>query len=430
MTSQDFRTLGVTEPLLRGLRLQNFTQPTPIQARAIPLVLEGEDVLGIAQTGTGKTAAFSLPILQQLAGEKAQTRNGRIRALILAPTRELVVQIDQTVRVLSRDLRLFSLPIYGGVGRRPQIDKLRRGVDIVVATPGRFMDLLQEGHIDLNGVRHLVLDEADRLLDMGFIHDIKRIVAQLPKERQSLLFSATMPKTVAHLAADVLNEPKRVEVERQTPTPNAIEQRVIHVAKADKRELLTDLLANKALSRVIVFTRTKHMANRVAEHLEKADLPAEALHGNKSQSARQNALKRFHGGKARVLVATDIAARGIDVPKISHVINFDLPNEPESYVHRIGRTARAGGSGVALSFCDSSELAYLRDIERLLGRSLEAEGEVPSQEEMARAQPAGRNKRPGGARPNSRNGHKNKGRRFGSGDKRPQRSNTRERRSA
>jgi ATP-dependent RNA helicase RhlE len=390
--------------LLRALHAKQFTIPTPIQAATIPAILSGRDMLGIAQTGTGKTGAFALPILQELSAEKAFTKGGRIRALILAPTRELVVQIEQALRVFGRNVPLFTLAVYGGVGRRPQIERLCRGVDIVVATPGRLLDLLEEGHIDLGYVSHLVLDEADRMLDMGFIHDIRRIVALLPKQRRSLLFSATMPKTVEGLARDILTNPERIEVARQGVAPAAIEQRVIHVPTPDKRQLLTTLLDDKAMSRVIVFTRTKHMANRVAEHLGKNGTDAEALHGNKSQSARQQALKRFTQGSARVLVATDIAARGIDVPAISHVVNYDLPNEPESYVHRIGRTARAGGAGIAVSFCDRGELAFLRDIERLIGRVLPAEGDLPGPNERGTGENKQQKKRSNRGRPNSGRG--------------------------
>jgi len=402
-----FRDLGVSETLLRGLTAQQFTTPTPIQEKSIPLILAGRDILGLAQTGTGKTGAFALPILQQLSEGKADTRQGRIRALILAPTRELVVQIEKALRLFGRNERLFTLAVYGGVGRRPQIDRLRRGADIVVATPGRFLDLYDEGHISLKAVTHLVLDEADRMLDMGFIHPIRRIVGDLPRERRSLLFSATMPRGVETLSREILTNPERVEIERQTVAPSAIEQRVIHVRTPEKRELLKRLLTEDGMKRVIVFTRTKHMANRVAEQLDKAGEAAEALHGNKSQSARQNALKRFQSGQARVLVATDIAARGIDVPAISHVINYDLPNEPESYVHRIGRTARAGGSGVAISFCDRGEIAYLKDIEKLIGIRIEAEGDLPSPDEMKRQAPAAPHKkrggRPGQGKPQARN---------------------------
>ena len=301
MTNTTFSDLGLTGQLLSTLEAARFHVPTPIQAKTIPLILSGKDVLGIAQTGTGKTGAFALPLLQQLAENRVSTKNGRIRALILAPTRELAVQIEAALRIFGRQMRLYQVAVYGGVGRRPQIEQLRRGVDIVIATPGRFLDLYDEGHIDMSNLSHLVLDEADRMLDMGFINDIRRIVSGMPKERRSLLFSATMPKTIDRLAAEILNQPARVEMPRESV----------------------------------------------------------------SQAARQQALKRFRSGNARVLVATDVAARGIDVTAISHVINFDLPNEPESYVHRIGRTARAGGSGVALSFCGRDEIAYLRDIERL-----------------------------------------------------------------
>ncbi len=365
-----FETMGLAPRLLARLAEQKITEPTPIQSQAIPPAMEGRDVMGLAQTGTGKTAAFALPILQQLSAERVVTRQGRIRALILAPTRELVVQIEKELRRFGRNERLFTQAVYGGVGRRPQIEGLRRGADIVVATPGRFLDLYDEGHITLEGLTHFVLDEADRMLDMGFIHAIRRIVGDLPKQRRSLLFSATMPKTVEGLARDILDRPEKVEIARQTVAPSAIDQKVIHVATPEKRGLLKDLLQDESLKRVIVFTRTKHMANRVAEQLDKAGFSSEALHGNKSQSARQNALKRFQSGKARVLVATDIAARGIDVTAISHVINYDLPNEPENYVHRIGRTARAGRDGAAVAYCAAHEMPELQAIEKTMGRQI------------------------------------------------------------
>lgn len=405
----------MSESLLRSLSGCGFSIPTPIQETTIPLILAERDVMGLAQTGTGKTGAFALPILQQLSAERAVTRQGRIRALILAPTRELVVQIEKELRRFGRNERLFTQAVYGGVGRRPQIEGLRRGADIVVATPGRFLDLYDEGHITLEGLTHFVLDEADRMLDMGFIHAIRRIVGDLPKQRRSLLFSATMPKAVEGMARDILTNPEKVEIARQTVAPSAIDQKVIHVATPEKRSLLKDLLQDESLKRVIVFTRTKHMANRVAEQLDKAGFASEALHGNKSQSARQNALKRFQSGKARVLVATDIAARGIDVPAISHVINYDLPNEPESYVHRIGRTARNGGSGIAISFCDRGELTYLRDIEKLVGVTISAEGDLPA---------ANEEKRPSQNRSRSKRG------RPGGGYGKPRRSGQRQRRAA
>ena len=366
----NFSDLGVAEPLRRALQAENYTSPTPIQARAIPLLLEGRDLLGIAQTGTGKTAAFALPLLQRLHESGTRPAPKSAQVLILAPTRELAIQIGDSLKTYGRHLNLRHTVILGGVGANPQIRAMARGVHFLVATPGRLLDLVNQGHIRLDRVSHLVLDEADRMLDMGFVRDVRKIVAALPKVRQSLLFSATMPGDVAKLAGEMLHNPVRIEVTPKVVTAERIEQRVYHVPSAGKRALLAKLLEAPDLSRVIVFTRTKHGANRVAKQLGQVGVDAEAIHGNKSQSARQRALERFRTGAARVLVATDIAARGIDVDEVSHVINFELPNEPESYVHRIGRTARAGAGGIALSFCDPSERAYLRDIEKLTKRKV------------------------------------------------------------
>jgi ATP-dependent RNA helicase RhlE len=370
VTNPTFSELGFCEPICRALVAENYTTPTAIQMRAIPLLLEGRDLLGIAQTGTGKTAAFALPILQKLGKPQQPLAPKSVHALILAPTRELAVQIGESFAVYGRHLALRHTVILGGVNQSSQVKAMARGVDILIATPGRLLDLVEQGHVRLDEVKFLVLDEADRMLDMGFIHDVRRIVGRLPRQRQSLLFSATMPKDVARLAADMLREPVRVEVTPQVVTVDRIDQRVFFVPAAQKHALLYDLLKDAALSRVIVFTRTKSHANRVSEYLERAGISADAIHGNKSQNARQRALDRFRTGDARVLVATDIAARGIDVDGVSHVVNFELPNEPESYVHRIGRTARAGKSGIAFSFCDASERGFLRDIERLTKRPL------------------------------------------------------------
>ncbi|PKQ08030.1 MAG: DEAD/DEAH box helicase, partial [Alphaproteobacteria bacterium HGW-Alphaproteobacteria-11] len=369
MTTKTFADLGIAEPLCRALAAQNYTTPTPIQAQSIPALLEGRDLLGLAQTGTGKTAAFVLPILQRLDPQAKRPHKGA-RVVILAPTRELAIQIGQSIETYGRNLKLRHTVIFGGVNQFRQVKALAGGVDILVATPGRLLDLMNQRHADLRQASVLVLDEADRMLDMGFIHDVKKIVAALPKTRQSLLFSATMPSNIEHLAAEILNDPVRVEVRPEIITVDKIDQRVLHVDGKRKRELLTKLLDNSELSRVIVFTRTKHCANRVSEQLEKTGIAAEAIHGNKSQGARQRALDQFRTGKARVLVATDIAARGIDVTGITHVINYELPNEPESYVHRIGRTARAGKSGIAISFCDASERSHLRSIEKLTKRPI------------------------------------------------------------
>ena len=381
-TSTSFADLGITKPLLRALHAENYDIPTPIQAQAIPPLLAGKDLLGVAQTGTGKTAAFALPILQQLATRHERAGRNAARALILAPTRELAIQIGDALRTYGRHLGLRHTVIVGGVGQQPQVRALSRGTDIVVATPGRLLDLINQGHVRLKSASFLVLDEADRMLDMGFIRDVRKIVAALPRERQSLLFSATMPADVARLASEILRDPIRIEVSPKTVTVDKVEQHVYFVDAARKRALLIDLLRDPALARVIVFTRTRHGANRVSEQVEKAGFTTEALHGNKSQGARQRALDRFRAGKARVLVATDIAARGIDVDDITHVINFELPNEPESYVHRIGRTARAGAAGIALSFCDSSERSHLRGIERLTKRPMAVAGDRRAHEQM------------------------------------------------
>jgi ATP-dependent RNA helicase RhlE len=391
-----FAELGLAEPLLRALAAANYTTPTPIQAQSIPALLQGRDMLGLAQTGTGKTAAFALPILQRLTEQNEHVAPKSVRALILAPTRELAVQISDSFKTYGRNLRLRHAVILGGVSQGPQVRALSRGVDILIATPGRLMDLLNQRHLRLDKVSHLVLDEADRMLDMGFIRDVRKIVAQLPARRHSLLFSATMPAEVAKLAAELLHNPLRVEVTPQKIAVERIEQSVYHVSMSEKRDLLEKLLGDPAFSRVIVFTRTKHRANRVAEQLEKAGISSDAIHGNKSQNARQRALDAFRSGRARVLVATDIAARGIDVPGITHVINYELPNEPESYVHRIGRTARAGAGGAAISFCDAEERGNLRDIERLTKQQLTVIGAAPANDDRAARRPAQR-QRPGQA---------------------------------
>jgi ATP-dependent RNA helicase RhlE len=365
-----FADLGVAEPIRRTLLRSGYTEPTPIQQRAIPPLLDGRDLLGIAQTGTGKTAAFALPILQRLAGPPPRRGRGP-SALILVPTRELAVQVADAIKTYGAELTVRGSVIFGGVGQGGQVRALRGGIDILVATPGRLLDLVEQGHAKLNEVSHLVLDEADRMLDMGFIRDIRRILAELPRERQSMLFSATMPPEIARLAADILRHPERVEVAPAGTAIERVEQRVFHVATSDKRALLSALLKDPAMTRVIVFTRTKHGANRVAEQLGKSGVSAAAIHGNKSQSARQAALDSFRSGRTRVLVATDIAARGIDIDAVTHIVNYELPNFPETYVHRIGRTARAGAAGSALSFCDPSERPFLRDIEKLMRRTIE-----------------------------------------------------------
>ena len=384
MNITSFSELGLAEPIQRALIARNHLIPTPIQAQAIPHLLAGRDMLGIAQTGTGKTAAFALPILQQLSQQNGKKGGRSPRALILAPTRELAIQIGEEFRAYAQHLHLRHTVVYGGVSQRPQVVALARGVEIVVATPGRLLDLMTQKRLRLDEVECFVLDEADRMLDMGFIRDVRKIIAALPQKRQSLLFSATMPNEVARLSGDILSDPIRIEIAPQATPIERIEQRIYHVEADGKGALLSSILDDPALSRVLVFARTKHRANRVADRLDKQGIAADAIHGNKSQGARQRALKRFRAGDARVLVATDIAARGIDVDGVTHVINYELPNEPESYVHRIGRTARAGADGIALSFCDRAERGYLRDIERLLKQRLTVIGDAPAADDLDR----------------------------------------------
>jgi ATP-dependent RNA helicase RhlE len=378
LTQTTFTALGLAEPLLRALEARKFEIPTPIQADSIPHLLANHDLLGLAQTGSGKTAAFTLPVLHHLSAQQVRPAAFVTRALILAPTRELALQIDETVRALSTHLRLRTVVIIGGASRFKQVEAMRRGADIVIGTPGRVCDLMQTRELHLGAVTQFVLDEADRMLDLGFIKDIRRIVAALPPQRQSCLFSATMPAEVTNLASSLLRNPVRVEIARKEETAPKIEQFVHHLAQSGKQSLLLSLLQDEALSRVIVFTRTKHGANKVTAVLENAGIQANAIHGNKSQPQREKALREFRSGRARVLVATDIAARGIDVTGVSHVVNFDLPMEVESYVHRIGRTARAGAEGVAISFCDPSERGMLRQIERVTKQALTLVGEPPA----------------------------------------------------
>ncbi len=371
LTEVSFSGLGIAEPIERALTAENYTTPTPIQTQAIPSLIDGRDFLGLAQTGTGKTAAFTCPLLQRLTVDRRHAGPRACRALILAPTRELAIQIGESIRVYSRYVSVRHTVITGGVSQGRQVQAMARGVDILVATPGRLLDLIGQGHVALHSVRTLVLDEADRMLDMGFIRDIRKIVAWLPKQRQTMLFSATMPAEIEELARAILVDPVKVAVTPENVTVDRIEQRLFHVPTSAKRALLETLLEDPSMARVIVFTRTKHGANRLAGQLVRSGINADAIHGNKSQAARQRALENFRDNAARVLVATDIAARGLDVDGISHVVNYDLPVEAESYVHRIGRTARAGASGIAYSFCDSSERKYLREIERLVKRPLE-----------------------------------------------------------
>ena len=384
-----FEDLNLIELLLRAVHAEGYTEPTPIQVQAIPQVMAGKDIIGCAQTGTGKTAAFALPILQRLVAQHRPNERRVTKVLVLSPTRELASQISDSFAAYGKNTGLKSMVIFGGVGQQPQADGWRRGVDILVATPGRLLDLMNQRIIRLDTIEVFVLDEADRMLDMGFIHDVRKIIAVLPKKRQTLLFSATMPQDIQDLADSILINPVRVEVTPQATTVEKIDQSVFFVNKGDKRALLEHLLTDRerAIKRVLVFTRTKHGANKLAEQLERANIQAEAIHGNKSQSAREKALSNFKSGKTRVLVATDIAARGIDVDDVTHVINYDLPNEPESYVHRIGRTARAGASGTAYSFCDAEEREYLRDIEKLIRLRVPVVTEHPYASALAAAEP-------------------------------------------
>ncbi len=369
-----FEELGLAETLLLAVRGEGYSTPTKIQAAAIPAILEGRDLLGCAQTGTGKTAAFALPTLQRLGGTAAAAGQKRkIRALVLAPTRELGIQINESFHAYGRHTGLRQTVVYGGVGQNPQVRALRAGVDVLIATPGRLLDLMQQGFIDLSRVEILVLDEADRMLDMGFIHDLRRIVAKVPQRRQTLLFSATMPPAIRQLADQWLTDPVDVRVNPTAPAAETVRQSVVFVDQANKIRALTDWLKNSAWTRTLVFTRTKHRADKVAKLLGKSGIEALAFHADKSQSTRQRTLARFKSPDPVVLIATDIASRGLDIDMVSHVINFDLPVEAENYVHRIGRTGRAGADGVALSFCDASEREMLRAIQRLTKRPLAVE---------------------------------------------------------
>jgi ATP-dependent RNA helicase RhlE len=373
-----FENLDLIEPILRALKTEGYTKPTPIQEQAIPIILQRKDLLGCAQTGTGKTAAFAIPIIQILYDTHIPAKGKRkIKTLIVTPTRELAIQIGESFAAYGRYAGLKHAVIYGGVGERPQTDALRQGIDILIATPGRLLDLMNQGYVDLRSIELFVLDEADRMLDMGFIHDVKRIIAELPRERQSLFFSATMPTDIVKLSATILKNPVKVEVTPEITTAEKVEQQMYMVNYADKRSLLLHLLRNQEIISALVFTRTKHGADKVVQFLQKNGHQAQAIHGNKSQNARQKALSDFKGGKIRVLVATDIAARGIDVDDLSHVINYEIPNIPETYIHRIGRTGRAGQSGIALSFCDNTEIMFLRDIQRLISQNIPVVSDHP-----------------------------------------------------
>ncbi len=364
-----FHELNLLPALVRAVDEMGYEEPSPIQAAAIPPVLQGRDLIGCAQTGTGKTAAFAIPILQRLE-ERINRSHRPIRALILTPTRELALQIKENFDLYGKHLPIRNTVIFGGVGQGPQVEALQRGVDVLVATPGRLNDLCNQGFIDLKGIETFVLDEADRMLDMGFIHDVRKVIDRLPVRRQTLLFSATMPQEIAELSKKILRDPVRVEVAPQSSTVEAIDQILYKIDKGNKKYLLQELLKNNGWDSVLVFTNTKHGADRVVKELARVDIPAMAIHGNKGQSARVRALESFKSGEIRVLVATDIAARGIDVNELACVINYELPNVPETYVHRIGRTGRAGRSGIAVSFCNFDELAYLKDIEKLTRRHI------------------------------------------------------------
>ncbi len=387
-----FQNLQLIDPILRALTDEGYTTPTPIQQRAIPVLLEGRDLLGCAQTGTGKTAAFAIPIIQMLHTAAGSGNGPRpIRALVVTPTRELAIQIGESFAAYGRNTRIRHTVVFGGVSQHAQTTALRQGVDVLIATPGRLLDLMNQGFISLRNIEMFVLDEADRMLDMGFIHDIKKLIAKLPAKRQSLFFSATMPSEIEKLAGTILRDPVHVEVTPVSSTAEKVSQLVYLVDKTDKKALLIHLLKEKSIPAALVFTRTKHGADRVAKDLNKSGITADAIHGDKSQNARQRALASFKAGQIRVLVATDIAARGIDIEELSHVINYEIPNEPETYVHRIGRTGRAGSSGLALSFCDAEERDYLKLINKLISKTLPVSTDHPY--------PAGNNPAPPAAKP-------------------------------
>ncbi len=367
-----FDKLGLIEPILKALQSEGYTTPTPIQAQSIPYLLEGRDLLGCAQTGTGKTAAFAIPMIQRMMNNPVANDRGRrpIRALVLTPTRELAIQIEESFRAYGRNTPLKYTVVFGGVGQKPQTDALRAGVDVLIATPGRLLDLMNQGYVHLNTLEFFVLDEADRMLDMGFIHDVRKVIAAIPLKRQTLFFSATMPPEIVKLSSSILTNPVKVEVTPVSSTAETVQQQIYFVDKGNKGALLMHLIKTMDIQQALVFTRTKHGADKLAKYLEKGGIKADAIHGNKAQNARQRALTHFKEKKLRVLVATDIAARGIDIDLLGHVVNHDIPNIPESYVHRIGRTGRAGASGLAISLCDQEEVEFLRDIQKLIKRDV------------------------------------------------------------
>jgi ATP-dependent RNA helicase RhlE len=419
-----FESLNLIEPILKALKEEGYTQPTPIQEQSIPTVLKGIDLLGCAQTGTGKTAAFAIPILQLLHANKVNEKKKKIRSLIVTPTRELAIQIDESFKAYGRYTGLTTTVIFGGVNQNPQANALRNGVDIVIATPGRLLDLMNQGHLSLRDVEIFVLDEADRMLDMGFIHDVKRLLTALPKKRQSLFFSATMAPEIIKLANTILVNPESVSVTPVSSTVEIIKQFVFFVDKVNKNALLLDVLKDKDIKTALVFTRTKHGADKVVKVLAQHNIKAEAIHGNKAQNARQRALTNFKAQTTRVLVATDIAARGIDVDDLQFVVNYEMPNIPETYVHRIGRTGRAGAEGTAFSFCDAEEKAYLKDIEKLIAKKITVLDnhpfplvdhnpvKVPKQQHV-RSNAHARPKPNNGAKQAQNANNKNKKRRFG-----------------
>lgn len=373
-----FENLKLIEPILRALKTEGYTIPTPIQEQSIPIILDRKDLLGCAQTGTGKTAAFAIPILQILESGKIYDKSPRaIKCLILTPTRELAIQIGESFAAYGRHTGMKHTVIFGGVSQGSQVSALKSGVDILIATPGRLLDLINQKFVHLHYLKIFVLDEADRMLDMGFINDVKKIITKIPQKRQTLFFSATMPAEIQKLANTILVDPEKVEVTPVSSTADTIDQSMYFVEKGDKKKLLIHLLSDKAIKSALIFTRTKHGADKIVKDLVKAGIKTEAIHGNKSQNARQKALSNFKSGQLKALIATDIAARGIDIEELSHVINYELPNVPETYVHRIGRTGRAGSSGIALSFCDDEEMEYLKDIEKLISRAIPVVEEQP-----------------------------------------------------
>lgn len=417
-----FTDLAIIQPILDAVTEEGYTVPTPIQAQAIPHILQQKDLLGCAQTGTGKTAAFAIPMLQLLAKPKELIKGQRhIRALILTPTRELAIQIQESFDAYGKHLRIKNLVIFGGVNQGPQVSSLKRGVDILVATPGRLLDLMNQGFINLRDLEIFVLDEADRMLDMGFVHDVKRVITKIPEKRQTLFFSATMPNEIQSLANSILKNPVKIEVAPVSSTADTIEQSLFYVAKENKRSLLAYVLQDKSIETALVFTRTKHGADKVVKDLIKIGIKAEAIHGNKSQNARQRALQNFKNRETRILVATDIAARGIDVDELTHVINYELPDVPETYVHRIGRTGRAGNSGTSFSFCEDEETLALRDIQKLIEKNIPVQENHPyhttfsgitkrpakQQQQRPARKPFDRNKeRKAAPNPNKRSEHK------------------------